>query len=66
MYMDICTRYSHDYNTCVVELWLMYTTAPTTFIKPASMNTGNHLPPDVITNSAVSGPHTIPGIVAYI
>lgn len=31
----------------------------------AITKTGNHLPWDAVTNSAVSGPQSIPGIVAY-
>ena len=31
----------------------------------ASRNTGNHLPCEATTSSAVTGPHKIPGMVAW-
>ena len=38
--------------------------APTEFTAAASIKTGLHRPPDCMTNSAVSGPQIIAGIVA--
>lgn len=34
-------------------------------IAAANTNTGIHQPCEAVTNSAVNGPHRIPGIVAY-
>jgi len=39
-------------------------TAPVKFTPAASTKTGNQRPWEVVTSSAVRGPHSIPGIVA--
>ncbi len=43
----------------------MYIMAPTKLTPEAMIKTGNQRPWDCVTNSAVSGPQVIPGIVAY-
>lgn len=53
------------HNTGSAELWLWYIIAPVKLIAAASTKTGIHQPCEAVTNSAVNGPHRIPGIVAY-
>ena len=54
------------YRMALAEAWLKYITAATRFTNDANMKTGNHRPWDWVTNSAVSGPTMMPGIVASV
>lgn len=54
------------HNTGSAELWLWYIIAPVKLIAAASTKTGIHQPCEAVTNSAVSGPHRIPGTVAIV
>lgn len=56
--------YTTYHNTGSAELWLWYIIAPVKLIAAANTNTGIHQPCEAVTNSAVNGPHRIPGIVA--
>ena len=52
------------HNTGCAELWVWYIMAPVKLIAAAKTKTGIHLPLDAVTNSAVTGPLSMPGIVA--
>lgn len=53
------------HNTGKAALWLWYMMAPVKLIAAANTKTGIQRPCDAVTNSAVNGPHKIPGIVAW-
>lgn len=55
-----------NHRICVEALWLWYIIAPTKLTPLARINTGNQRLWLATTNSAVTGPANIPGIVARV
>lgn len=64
--MDPSVSQFFYHRTCVEALWLWYIMAPTKFTALASTKTVNQRPWLATTNSAVTGPAKMPGIVASV